>query len=112
MTDDWDRRCLMNVLNDFYCPEVLVTDHLYSESGVHRQIDPDNDHSVSMVWARLGIKPRFPDFRPGVLTTTPPHTSSYRIGHFSQIYKQVSESHDRAYIMRYDLLGSAFEVHV
>ena len=35
-----------------------------------------------MVWARLWIKPKFPNFRSGMLTTTPPLTKSYRIGHF------------------------------
>lgn len=48
VTDDWDRRCLMNILNDFYNPEVLQTDHKYSESGIHRQLDPDNDLAVSV----------------------------------------------------------------
>uniref|UniRef100_A0A8C4NS28 Dynein, axonemal, heavy chain 1 n=1 Tax=Dicentrarchus labrax TaxID=13489 RepID=A0A8C4NS28_DICLA len=33
VTDDWDRRCLLNVLEDFYCPAVLIDDHVYSSSG-------------------------------------------------------------------------------
>ncbi|XP_068442262.1 dynein axonemal heavy chain 1 [Clinocottus analis] len=39
VTDDWDRRCLLSVLEDFYCPAVLKEDHVYSSSGVYRQID-------------------------------------------------------------------------
>uniref|UniRef100_A0A8B9L8A4 Dynein, axonemal, heavy chain 1 n=1 Tax=Astyanax mexicanus TaxID=7994 RepID=A0A8B9L8A4_ASTMX len=33
VTDDWDRRCIMNVLEDFYCPAVLNPNHIYSASG-------------------------------------------------------------------------------
>ena len=39
VTDDWDRRCLLNVLEDFYCPAVLSPGHLYTASGDYRQID-------------------------------------------------------------------------
>ncbi len=46
VTDDWDRRCLMNILSDFYDPVVVQTDHSYSPSGLYKQIDPDNDHNV------------------------------------------------------------------
>ncbi|KAM9856968.1 dynein axonemal heavy chain 1 [Aulostomus maculatus] len=43
VTDDWDRRCLLSVLEDFYCPAVLAEDHVYSSSGVYRQIDRSLD---------------------------------------------------------------------
>ncbi|XP_029991393.1 dynein heavy chain 1, axonemal [Sphaeramia orbicularis] len=43
VTDDWDRRCLLSVLEDFYCPAVLSADHIYSSSGVYRQIDTNLD---------------------------------------------------------------------
>ena len=57
----------------------------------------------TMVWARLGIKPRFPDLRSGVLTTTQPNSSSYRIGF---IHKPGPEDHyDCAHIRHYDFLG-------
>lgn len=46
VTDDWDRRCLLNVLDDFYCPAVLQEDHVYSSSGVYRQIDTNLDLKV------------------------------------------------------------------
>uniref|UniRef100_A0A8B9RJH5 Dynein, axonemal, heavy chain 1 n=1 Tax=Astyanax mexicanus TaxID=7994 RepID=A0A8B9RJH5_ASTMX len=45
VTDDWDRRCIMNVLEDFYCPAVLNPNHIYSASGEYRQISTDlNDY--------------------------------------------------------------------
>lgn len=43
VTDDWDRRCLLSILEDFYCPNVLEADHIYSPSGVYRQIDTTMD---------------------------------------------------------------------
>uniref|UniRef100_A0A670ILT6 Dynein axonemal heavy chain 1 n=1 Tax=Podarcis muralis TaxID=64176 RepID=A0A670ILT6_PODMU len=38
VTDDWDRRCIMNILEDFYNPDVLNPEFSYSESGVYKQI--------------------------------------------------------------------------
>lgn len=46
VTDDWDRRCLLSVLEDFYCHVVLIDDHVYSSSGVYRQIDTSLDIKV------------------------------------------------------------------
>ncbi|XP_035245196.1 dynein heavy chain 1, axonemal isoform X1 [Anguilla anguilla] len=43
VTDDWDRRCILNILEDFYCPAVLTEDYAYSPSGEYRQICTDND---------------------------------------------------------------------
>ncbi|XP_049589438.1 dynein axonemal heavy chain 1 [Syngnathus scovelli] len=43
VTDEWDRRCLLSVLEDFYCPAVLSEEHIYSESGVYRQIETNVD---------------------------------------------------------------------
>uniref|UniRef100_A0A8C2TM90 Dynein axonemal heavy chain 1 n=1 Tax=Coturnix japonica TaxID=93934 RepID=A0A8C2TM90_COTJA len=40
VTDDWDRRCMMNILEDFYKPEVLTPEFAYSESGVYSAIPP------------------------------------------------------------------------
>lgn len=54
VTDDWDRRCLMNVLNSYYNQDVLGNEHLYSASGIYKQIDADNDYAVSIgadVWS-------------------------------------------------------------
>ena len=47
VTDDWDRRCMMNILGGYYCVDVLDTDYAFDESGVFKQIDPDNDYNVS-----------------------------------------------------------------
>ena len=46
VTDDWDRRCMMNVLQGFYCKDSLVEEHKYSESGVYYQISTTMDHNV------------------------------------------------------------------
>ncbi|XP_042305771.1 dynein axonemal heavy chain 1 isoform X2 [Sceloporus undulatus] len=43
VTDDWDRRCIMNILEDFYNPDVLTPDHCYSESGIYKQISTTYD---------------------------------------------------------------------
>ncbi|KAK7127569.1 hypothetical protein R3I93_020220 [Phoxinus phoxinus] len=43
VTDNWDRRCILNILEDFYCPAVLGLEHLYSPSGEYRQISTENN---------------------------------------------------------------------
>uniref|UniRef100_A0A8D1UYI8 Dynein axonemal heavy chain 1 n=1 Tax=Sus scrofa TaxID=9823 RepID=A0A8D1UYI8_PIG len=43
VTDDWDRRCIMNILEDFYSPTVLLPEHSYSASGIYHQIHPTYD---------------------------------------------------------------------
>ncbi|KAJ8395762.1 hypothetical protein AAFF_G00029990 [Aldrovandia affinis] len=43
VTDDWDRRCILNILEDFYCPAVLSEEHIYTPSGEYRQISTKND---------------------------------------------------------------------
>uniref|UniRef100_A0A3Q3STI9 Dynein, axonemal, heavy chain 1 n=1 Tax=Mastacembelus armatus TaxID=205130 RepID=A0A3Q3STI9_9TELE len=52
VTDDWDRRCLLSVLEDFYCPAVLTDDHVYSSSGVYRQIDTQLDIKGYLAYIR------------------------------------------------------------
>jgi len=47
VTDDWDRRCLMSILKDFYSIDALKNDHKYSDSGIYQQIPDKNDHDVS-----------------------------------------------------------------
>uniref|UniRef100_A0A8C5G6F5 Uncharacterized protein n=1 Tax=Gouania willdenowi TaxID=441366 RepID=A0A8C5G6F5_GOUWI len=49
VTDDWDRRCLLSVLEDFYCPAVLNTDHVYSSSGVYHQIDTSSNGYLTYI---------------------------------------------------------------
>lgn len=52
VTDDWDRRCLLSVVEDFYCPAVLSSDHVYSASGVYRQIDTKLDIKGYLAYIR------------------------------------------------------------
>ena len=55
VTDDWDRRCIMTILEDFYSPQVLESDHSFSVSGIYKQIEPSNDHAVSVGFSLLSI---------------------------------------------------------
>ncbi|XP_052808511.1 dynein axonemal heavy chain 1-like isoform X3 [Mya arenaria] len=52
VTDDWDRRCMMNILEDFYNKDALNDEHLYSESGVYRQISTAMDHNGYIQYIR------------------------------------------------------------
>lgn len=36
VTDDWDRRCLTSILDNFYTPEVLAEEYAFSASGNYR----------------------------------------------------------------------------
>ena len=49
VTDDWDRRCIMNILNDFYCSDVLTEGHIFSVSGIYRQLSSESKHLVSIL---------------------------------------------------------------
>ncbi len=46
VTDDWDRRCIMNILNVYYCPESLSETYSFSESGIFHQLSPDAGYKV------------------------------------------------------------------
>jgi dynein axonemal heavy chain len=35
VTDDWDRRCLMSILNKYYTPDILNDEYTFSPSGTH-----------------------------------------------------------------------------
>ena len=50
MTDDQDRRTLISILNDYYNPVVISDHHVYSESGIYRQLEADNEHKVHDPW--------------------------------------------------------------
>ncbi|KAF7658906.1 hypothetical protein LDENG_00006200 [Lucifuga dentata] len=52
VTDDWDRRCLLSVLESFYCPDIISANHVYSSSGVYRQIDPQLDVQGYLAYIR------------------------------------------------------------
>ena len=36
VTDDWDRRCLMSILDKFYTPSILKDEYVFSESGTYK----------------------------------------------------------------------------
>lgn len=46
VTDDWDRRCIMNILEDFYCAAALDVDYKFSESGIYHHLPNDSTHQV------------------------------------------------------------------
>ncbi len=48
VTDDWDRRCIMTILDDFYGGHVFEPDFKYSESGTYHQLNPSVDHEVNI----------------------------------------------------------------
>lgn len=46
VTDDWDRRCLMNVLDDFYQPKVVQAGYVFDVGrGRYRQQPPQAEHA-------------------------------------------------------------------
>lgn len=53
VTDDWDRRCIMNVLADFYDPKVVRAGHTFdADQGRYRQltaVDPDHSDYVTYI---------------------------------------------------------------
>jgi hypothetical protein len=49
VTDDWDRRCIMNILEDFYYPDVISENHCYDASKVYHQLPVGMEHSVNTV---------------------------------------------------------------
>lgn len=46
VTDDWDRRCIMNILEDFYNADVVDENFCYDESKVYHQLPLTAEHSV------------------------------------------------------------------
>lgn len=52
VTDDWDRRCVMNVLDDFYAAKVLDANFCYDESQVYHQLPPTSEHQVYVGYVR------------------------------------------------------------
>ncbi|XP_066265764.1 dynein axonemal heavy chain 1-like isoform X1 [Branchiostoma lanceolatum] len=52
VTDDWDRRTMMNILQDFYGDKVLSETHMFSPSGVYHQLSPEADHGTYMAYIK------------------------------------------------------------
>ena len=49
VTDDWDRRCIMNILEDFYNPMVIDEEYSFDESKIYHQLPVTAEHSVSII---------------------------------------------------------------
>ncbi|KAJ8971587.1 hypothetical protein NQ317_002870 [Molorchus minor] len=41
VTDDWDRRCLMNILQDYYNAKVVDTNYVFDKDGRYHQVAAD-----------------------------------------------------------------------
>jgi dynein heavy chain len=53
VTDDWDRRCIMNILEGYYNTRVLDTEYRFSESGTYHQLDAlEANHKKYMTYIR------------------------------------------------------------
>ncbi|KXJ10991.1 Dynein heavy chain 1, axonemal [Exaiptasia diaphana] len=44
VTDDWDRRCIMTILDEFYSPKVLDEKHVFSPSGIYHALPLVTEH--------------------------------------------------------------------
>lgn len=47
VTDDWDRRCVMNILEDFYNPLAVDTNYCFDESKIYHQLPSSSEHAVN-----------------------------------------------------------------
>lgn len=55
VTDDWDRRCLMNILSNFYTSEVVTdTKYAFSSSGVYHA-PPKGEHEQYVEFIKVSI---------------------------------------------------------
>ncbi|XP_050431121.1 dynein axonemal heavy chain 1-like [Adelges cooleyi] len=52
VTDDWDRRCVMNVLQDFYDPAVLSTTHAFDAETYYYQQSPEADYDDYLAYIK------------------------------------------------------------
>ncbi|GLV39946.1 Dynein heavy chain at 36C [Carabus blaptoides fortunei] len=52
VTDDWDRRCLMNLLDDYYNIEVVNDEHVYDSAGCYYQLPSDKTLSEYLDYIR------------------------------------------------------------
>ncbi|CAH8612512.1 unnamed protein product [Heterobilharzia americana] len=52
ITDDWDRRCAMSILDEYYFPRVLEDNYSYSPSGVYHQLPGTSDHAIYLDYIR------------------------------------------------------------
>lgn len=38
ITDDWDRRCLLTILQDYYQLKVIASDYKFDSRGLYHQV--------------------------------------------------------------------------
>ena len=54
VTDDWDRRCLLTILQDFYNPQIInESKHRFSPSGVYHA-PPKGTYSDYVEFIKVG----------------------------------------------------------
>ncbi|CAF0758924.1 unnamed protein product [Brachionus calyciflorus] len=52
VTDDWDRRCIMNILEDFYNPKVADENYNFDESKIYHQLPSSSEHVAYMAYIK------------------------------------------------------------
>ncbi|KAF5403840.1 Dynein heavy chain axonemal [Paragonimus heterotremus] len=52
ITDDWDRRCAMSILSEYYNNRVLQDDYSYSPSNIYHQLPGTTDHATYLEYIR------------------------------------------------------------
>eukprot|EP00698_Gefionella_okellyi_P007650 TRINITY_DN186_c0_g3_i1.p1 TRINITY_DN186_c0_g3~~TRINITY_DN186_c0_g3_i1.p1 ORF type:complete len:2618 (+),score=811.11 TRINITY_DN186_c0_g3_i1:164-8017(+) len=59
VTDDWDRRTLMTIIDEFLCPEVLTDEYTFSPSGIYKSVPAGGlkDYGESIKLLPLNPKP-------------------------------------------------------
>jgi hypothetical protein len=52
VTDDWDRRCIMNILEDFYNPIVVNDAYNFDDSKVYHQLPEGSEHPAYLAYIK------------------------------------------------------------
>ena len=52
VTDDWDRRCITHILEDFYNPLVVDEDFCFDTSRVYRQLPAPSEHAAYLAYIK------------------------------------------------------------
>ena len=52
VTDDQDRRTIMNILEDFYNPDVLAENYCFDESKIYHQLAQGSEHVAFMAYIK------------------------------------------------------------
>ncbi|GFS18450.1 dynein heavy chain 1, axonemal [Elysia marginata] len=88
VTDDWDRRCLMNILADFYCVEAVSGSYVYGESGVYRQQPADTDHAGYLEYIKqlpINDRPEIFGLHDNANITFAQNETSFLLGYMVQL---------------------------